>query len=874
MNLYESFKLFIFKHWKSIIKVSVAGILLALIITEGHRQLKYFDLADMIHYLRQIPLQKFAYFCLFGIAATSTMIAYDLLVAHKKRLKIRPLWLICFSFVANSFNNLLGLGGIPGASVRSFFLRKNNVEIKEIIEYNVWIIPATSTGLSVLSFYLLFRFEVISSIVAQYQWLWIGIIGFMIYLPLYYTFDILISLFKKSSMPEHLVKLFTLKSGLLLVSTIEWIMAASFFYLMADFFNRGVSFPVIVGVFSLAAIAGIMSFIPGGFGSFDLVAVIGLQNSGIAPANSFVIVILFRLIYFLFPAFMSIILFSLNLIWHKKENINIEGLKKIRFFSNTYSIYSDFINILLSILVFSSGMVLLFSAIKPGIIERIQFATALLSFPLLQFSHVASLIIGILLLMTSKEILYKVQRAYAITLTLLIAGSVFTFLKGLDYEEAIFLIIVFLLLKFSKPSFYRKSIPFKLINLILVSSFSVVLIPIFLLVTHRLHFEFIIKYHYPLNIIRSIPEFFNAQIFLYLIFIIFTVLWYALQEKIEDDPLFTAPDFSKIEAFLEKHKGNYLVHLLFLGDKNIFWAVDGTVLIPFAKYKDIIVVLGDPLGEENNISKGIIEFQEFLDLYGYRCVFYQVSEKNLPVYHDNGYYFFKLGEEAVIDLEEFNLQGSSKSNFRNVLNRFKKDGYTFELLDHPFTSELFDQLEKVSNEWLGKRKEMGFSLGWFDRDYLQRSPIAVLRNSESEILAFVSLLPGYDQNRSISLDLMRFVKDVPNSTMDYLILNLLIHYKEAGYSSFNLSMAPLSNVGYAPNSHFQEKVARLVYHYGKHFYSFDGLRRYKEKFDPVWRPKYLAYPQLVSLPATIIQVSLLVSTAKKLTTKTKMKKNE
>ena len=198
------------------------------------------------------------------------------------------------------------------------------------------------------------------------------------------------------------------------------------------------------------------------------------------------------------------------------------------------------------------------------------------------------------------------------------------------------------------------------------------------------------------------------------------------------------------------------------------------------------------------------------------------------------------------------------------LTDLRRDGYSFDVLPPPFNDLLLDELQSISEEWLGKRKEMGFSVGWFQRDYLQNSPIAIVKNhSNNEIIAFVSLMfQGQDQEH-VGIDLMRFKKEVPNSTMDFIFLQLLIYYKERGYHYFSFGVAPLSKVGSAPRSHNAEKVAHFIYEHGKLIYSFEGLRKFKDKFEPNWEPRYLAYPQLMSLPALLVEVSMLINMKKK-----------
>ena len=130
------------------------------------------------------------------------------------------------------------------------------------------------------------------------------------------------------------------------------------------------------------------------------------------------------------------------------------------------------------------------------------------------------------------------------------------------------------------------------------------------------------------------------------------------------------------------------------------------------------------------------------------------------------------------------------------------------------------------------------------------------------MIGFASLMPVYDQDQTISVDLMRFIPSSPSGTMDFIFLSLFEWAKEKGYTQFNLGMAPLSNVGLSKYSFFSEKVAAQIYLHGQVFYHFQGLRKFKEKYHVSWVPKYLAYRKKSSLPITMAQVTILIGKGK------------
>ncbi|MBV9880051.1 MAG: DUF2156 domain-containing protein, partial [Gemmatirosa sp.] len=158
-------------------------------------------------------------------------------------------------------------------------------------------------------------------------------------------------------------------------------------------------------------------------------------------------------------------------------------------------------------------------------------------------------------------------------------------------------------------------------------------------------------------------------------------------------------------------------------------------------------------------------------------------------------------------------------------------------------------------------REKGFSLGYFDERYLANFPIAlVLRRDETgeRPVAFANLWRGA-QRGELSVDLMRYASDAPESVMEYLFIQLLLWGKSQGYAEFNLGMAPLSGFDGHNLAPLWSRAGALIYRHGEHFYNFQGLRRYKEKFDPVWEPKYLASPGGLVLPRVLANVTSLIA---------------
>ena len=169
------------------------------------------------------------------------------------------------------------------------------------------------------------------------------------------------------------------------------------------------------------------------------------------------------------------------------------------------------------------------------------------------------------------------------------------------------------------------------------------------------------------------------------------------------------------------------------------------------------------------------------------------------------------------------------------------------------------ELKAISDAWLADKgiREKGFSLGFFQPEYIRRCPVALVIRKE-RIEAFANLWTGA-QLHELSLDLMRYLPKAAEDVMEYLFICLMLWGKEQGYGWFNLGMAPFSGLESRTLAPLWNRLGAFVFRHGEHFYNFQGLRQYKEKFAPQWRPRYLASPGGLALPRILTNLATLIS---------------
>ncbi|GIO32986.1 MULTISPECIES: bifunctional lysylphosphatidylglycerol flippase/synthetase MprF [Paenibacillus] len=864
----------IFRILASIYRIKAVRLLIPIAVIgfvywEGQRELRQISFGRTIGELRRLPASSVAEIFLFALFSVAVMSLYDFMIRRHFRLKVGVWSTFRYAWIANTFNNIIGFAGLTGAGLRTILYKRSGISPALMASAVVFLSPVVVTGLSILSWGIIFGWFTVGGLLQEHRWLVFAVWGMALYLPLFVLMQ-RSTLFAKWFNRGEGRTPWTTVGVSLSASFLEWACAGVTFWLITASVLHDVAFRDVIGMYSVAAIAGILSMAPGGIGAFDLTVLLGLEQMGFPSGRAMAVLVLFRLFYYIVPWLIGLILSAFELGSAAKRagesadpatELPLNAWQRLWRWPGQFRFLSDLGAWALGKLVFISGIVLLLSAATPGLLYRLKLSEEILSMPIMRISHLLSVIIGFMLIILSRGISLRIRRAYVWTGILLLAGAIFTFTKAFDFEEAIFLLIVGVTLWLARSRFYRKGAAIDVRSYLMWYVLSAIIAVLYFWIGSHVHHGWL--RHLPTAdrihwMFGPKPYAMTACIGLAGAWLLLTMLL-LLRPNRRMAAGAGPEDLRKLRLFLQDHHGNLLTHMLFTGDKSFFWAREDQVLIPYARARDKLVVLGDPLGPTKLVPDAIAEFQQYADEYAMSVVFYQATPEFLPIYHEYGYRFFKLGEEALVHLENFTLSGKKAADLRSVRNRFEREGYLFEVVTPPFADALFAELKTVSDEWIRGRREKGFSLGWFDRIYLEEAPVALLKNPQGLILAFASLAPGYDEGRTMSIDLMRHRSGTPNGTMDYLFIKLLEWCKERGYQIFNLGNAPLSSVGESKSALREERLAALVFQYGGHWYGFKGLRRYKEKFAPEWEPRFLAYPNWVSLPVLTVDLVRLVS---------------
>jgi phosphatidylglycerol lysyltransferase len=611
-----------------------------------------------------------------------------------------------------------------------------------------------------------------------------------------------------------------------------------------------VSYFGLLSVFAFATVATALSHVPGGWGVFELV-VISLALPQKSP-EAVGAVVLYRVVYYLIPFCIAATVYLCH--EYRLHRASLSG-----FFQGVMRWSSPVVPTLAALLTFVSGAVLLFSGATPSTPIRIEYLQKLLPLGVLETSHLLGSLVGTILLVLSHGLVRRYDSAWAITSSLLVFGIAASLLKGLDWEEATLLAFVLLVLIAGRRQFYRRGslLHSPLSWSWLAAIFMAVVAAIWLGVFAHKHVEYSNDLWWQVAYRADASRFLRASLVSMV-----TLLLAAMMSLFRGKrPKRVSPTMDELTTARNIIDGQPSADawLAIVGDKSLLFNEARSGFVMYATSGRSWIALGDPIGSDAVSASLVWDFHELADAHGGLTAFYQVPAASLPMYLQLGLSPIKIGDSARVPLEGFCYEGPKYKHLRQVRHRYERAGFIFDVIAAQDVPAVLPRLREISDQWLAEKHaaEKRFSIGFFSESYLSQTPIAVVKR-EDEIVAFANVL-ATEVKDELSVDLMRHVSGVPNGIMDYLFGQLMQSGKEHSFRHFDLGMAPLSGLESRRLAPIWNRIGNTIFRHGEHFYNFEGLRHYKEKFHPCWEPHYLMYPGGLVLSRVLLDLATLIS---------------
>ena len=609
------------------------------------------------------------------------------------------------------------------------------------------------------------------------------------------------------------------------------------------------SFMVAAIAYMVSVILMVSSPFLRGLGAVEISIVYILEMYGYSSLAALSITILYRLFEFWLPMIFGIFSFA----W-RGRNL--------------------FVRIAPALLIFMLGLINIISVVTPPLRIRLRLIREFLPLEAINASNVLVLFMGVALLITSAFMFKGLRNAWRIALFLAVLSLIGNLTKALDYEEASFALIIIILLLISRNQYRIRSS----IKWIRLGFLSVGIIFLSVLIFGYVGFYFIDVKHFGIDFTWKQSMLYTMQTFLlgvndnlkpltnfgrefiFLIHALGFLSWGFL--------LFTIiKPFLKVEPsnesgrerakFLLSEFGNSSVdYFKISNDKLYFFSDLHDAFIAYRIANGFAIVLEEPVCADQNKLEVLEEFYKQCSKMGLKAAFYRVDENSILWFNQLRKQKMIIGQEAILDAENFKLEGKEKKSLRNALNSLEKKGFTAAINKAPLSPDFVAGLRKVSDEWLSAfdKEEQVFSQGMFDAKEIMNQDVISVKDEFGKIVAFLNIIPDYSP-AECTYDLIRKTEDAPGGCMDALIIKMIEYAREHNCKYINLGLVPMTGIT-EPQSP-AEQIIKYAGEKFRRFKHYHGLRDFKEKYATMWADKFLVYEtdyDLLQLPAALNKV--------------------
>lgn len=828
-----------------------ALLVFGLVVFVLHRELAQLHIKSVFTHLHAIPRQNILAALGFTAASYWLLSFYDLLALKYLRKAIAYSRILFTSFIAYSFGHTLGFAAFTGAAIRFRLYATAGVTAIDVATISAFCSLSIGIGLATIAG-VSFLVGPTHTVTVLHLHRGLSLTAGVLLLGAVAAYGVWASISKTAleirgwalRAPGPLIGLTQICLAVidlgLAGAVLWWLLPA----------EANIGFVTFLGAYAAAVIAGIISHVPGGIGVFETIILVTLPD---VPRDALLGSLLaYRAVYYIVPLVFGTVLFGA-----KELGTHWGRIARAQELAAVY--IAPVVPQIAGALTFLAGAVLLLSGATPGVNERLGLLYLFLPLGVLEFSHLAGSVVGLGLLVLARALFRRVEAAYHISFWLLTAGIFASLLKGLDFEEASFLALVLVVLASGRRAFHR---PTALLNeritpVWVVSICGVIAAAVWIGFIAYRHVDYENQLWWTFALDANAPRMLRASLVVVVLAMAFLAL-NMLRPAQPEPSVANAEDLDRARRIIA-NSDLTVANAALTGDKRLLFNETGDAFVMYQIAGRSWIALGDPVGPQERAEELVWRFREMSDHHAGQTVFYQASGDRLPLYVDLGLAALKIGEEARVNLSDFSLDGASRADLRQAHRRAVRDGATFEVAATEQVPELMPVLQRISDNWLTSKStsEKRFSVGAFSPGYLSNFPVAIVR-CEGAPTAFANLWPS-GTREELSVDLMRFGPDAPRGAMDFLFIELMLWGRAQGYHWFNLGMAPLSGLERHPLAPAWHRVGNFVFRHGEHFYNFEGLRRYKMKFDPEWEPKYLVARGGIALPRVLVDVSVLIA---------------
>jgi phosphatidylglycerol lysyltransferase len=819
------------KKWMKIVLIPLGFLIFVGTLILLHNQLKNLSYIDVINALKAIPAARIAVALCMAMLYYLVLGGYDI-VAFKfidAKNPIKPKDILFTCFISNVLANNTGYSMLFGGSIRYRLYSLYNVSMIDVTKVllfssaTIWLGLLSVGGfifaLSPVSLEGIFNLNFSTRI--------IGILSLSI-LVLYALFSAL------NSKPRKIFK-WTLSfpnikivMSQILLATSDWIIASlTLFVLMPEGY---ISYFVLLKVFLVSQFLVIISQVPGGMGVLETSITLLMPNSANNPGIISAL-LAYRAVFYFFPLLIALTMLGAFEIMVFTEKFN----KTAKIFGNTVS---SLVVKVIALCSFFAGMIAMLSASTPFNVAKLKYIISLLPRWFADLSHFLLTILSLGILFISRALQLRIKRAWIISCYLITFAITLILIVGEPILVLVCFIALFIVLLFSKKYFYRD---ISILKTNLSSWWLCAIGGVFSLsvwIGFFVNRQDILSWIHLDIFFSNLSNTSDAARFLRASFGVGAIIFIVIVEQILKNFFKKPVSFTKEDIAQIAYSSNYSYAFYSLApDKEFIINDEKDAFIMYAKSKDSWIVLEEPVGKSFHKNELLWKFKELADYMSAKPAFLGIDGKYAQIYDDVGLDIFDIGQEAKIELNNFDKSNEKFKSFCDLENKLETEGFIYKSLKSDMFSKYKAEFLEINKQWMQNTDyfEMNFIPGKYDESYMQNMDFSIVEKND-KIYAF-SIFFKTGNKHEISSGIIRYLKSECD-LFSYIIFKNVFYAKNDGYTLFDLGF------GYFNQSENNGELAKYfakMFMFAEHFkYNIALLRNFKEKFYPLWRNKYIA----------------------------------
>ena len=516
---------------------------------------------------------------------------------------------------------------------------------------------------------------------------------------------------------------------------------------------------------------------------------------------------------------------------------------------------------LLAIGVALLGLGSMISALTPNLANRSALLDGLIPVQATRTAHVLVFELGLLLMIVAFGLVRRRRRAWQLAVALLAATAVLHLAKGLDIEEAVASVVLLVLLVIKRDAFTvegahgtgRRVLKW---TLGLIAGGLLLAVAMAELVARIAGDPISLREaaDQGLDALVGAPDSTSAiGLYTAIAIALIVVLW--LRPVPAPEPA-AAHDRDLARSILNRFGTDGLSYFALRRDTTFAIGKQEDCFLAYRVVTNVALVAGTAIGPEAACGQLVRDFHEEQIRLGRRIAVMGLPGSARRLWEHAGLTTAYLGDEAIVNPQEFSLDGRPMRKVRQSVHRLERDGYRISVLRRrELDTTLLAQLRAVSAEWLGGQGERGFSMALDDPWAAEHSEcvFAIALDPEGRPAGYIHFVPVLATG-DLSLSSMRRQEDTPNGLNEAILSGAFAWAREQGIERIGLNFSAFGRILRAPELQGWERIAAQALLQGDRWFQLERLDAFNRKFLPTWEPRFAAYERTVDLPQAALAV--------------------